>query len=98
MKIPILAALIFLTACAKKSADQAARVTQATGSCQLQRVEPAPQYGADVKLKTYLCSQYSPACFYYVLSSPALDQVPGILSTTCPAQTPGLAQVPPRFN
>lgn len=89
-----------LSACGKNSPDQPSSAQAVADSfavhshCQLQSVIPAPNYGPNVKLKTYLCSQYNPACFVTVLSSPAFDQVPAIVTNSCP-QNPVTSQVPP---
>lgn len=91
---------ILLSACGKNQPDQPSNAQAVADAfaihshCQLQSVVPAPQYGAGVNLKTYLCSQYNPACFVSVLSSPAFDQVPAIVTNTCP-QNPVTGQVPP---
>lgn len=96
----LLIALLCLTACGKNKQDQPSNAQAVADAfaihshCQLQSVVPAPQYGAGVNLKTYLCSQYSPSCFVSVLSSPAFDQVPAIVTNTCP-QNPVTGQVPP---
>lgn len=93
----ILIAFLVVTACNKKTADQTSAAVALAGSCQLQSVQPAPQYGNGVSIKTYLCNQFRPSCIVAVLSSPALDQVPAIVSNTCP-QMPPLNQVPPRLQ
>lgn len=98
--LPILIlAVLFLAGCGKNNGENSSAQSVADAfaihsHCQLQSVVPAPSYGADVKLKTYICSQYSPACFVGVLSNPALDQVPAIVSNTCP-NNPATGQVPP---
>lgn len=90
MRNLIIIPLLALTACGKSSSDNSnaqsvADAFEVHSHCQLQSVAPAPNYGPDVKLKTYLCSQFSPSCFVVLLSSPAYDQVPSIVSNNCPS-------------
>lgn len=93
MKYALIIVLFLVTACSKKAADQVSATASVAGSCQLQSVVPAPQYGTGISLKTYLCSQYRPSCFYHVLSSVALDEVPAIVDTNCAP-----SEVPPSFR
>lgn len=97
MKPSIIALLIFLTACAHRGSSQTsaqvASAAQVMSLCSEQSITPAPQYGAGVSLKLYVCHQYTPACEFQLLSSVAYDQVPAVVSTNCP-NTPPLNQVP----
>lgn len=83
---------LFILGCGHKKDDPIPQRTadsfEVMSKCQLQSVRPSPNHPAGVSIKTYLCSQFNPSCLIEVLSSPAHDQVPYILSNSCPDKPP----------
>ena len=81
--------ILLLSGCAKSSSSGPTEsLSSIEAQCTIQSEKPAPQYGAGIQIATYYCNQFRPACIFTAVLGEPYNEVPGVLTSTCPEVVP----------